>query len=163
MRLDWEALKMSSQILDGCIKRREARSAAVVASLIRFVRTGEDSFSAVPSRLSNDPTGKEISTHFLPEEDCFAYMVFLPGDPIPQKQWEGEYTPQQQSQILLGIPGRIIEVGDYVFHLHGIFVSNSVQITFCSGFDGRKFSEIKIAPGLFGGTATNLNGIGVSA
>jgi hypothetical protein len=163
MRLDWEALKMSSQILDGCVKRREARSAAVVASLIRFVRTGEDSFSAVPSQLSNDPTGKEISTHFLPEEDCFAYMVFLPGDPIPQKQWEGEHTPQQQSQILLGIPGKIIDVGEYVFHLHGIFVSNSIQRTFCAAFDGQKFAPLRVVNGVYGGTASCLGGVGVSA
>ena len=163
MQLDQKALQMSSQYLSDCMKRRQARTAPIVASLVRFLRAGDSSFQALHCRLSDDPTGKEIAAYFRENEDCFAYMVFLPGDPIPQKKWEGEYTPQQQSQILLGIPGKIIDVGEYVFHLHGIFVANSIQKTFCAAFDGQKFAPLRVVNGVYGGTASSLGGVGVSA
>lgn len=162
MQMDQKALRLSSQILRQCIDAREARTASVVASLVRFEKTEATQFHASKIRLSDFPTGEEVRNH-LKGGDFFAYMLFLPGDPVSQKEWQGSYSPQEQAQILMGIPESIIDSGEYEFHLHGIFVSNSTQITFCAAFDGNVFLPMKRADGLFGGTAANLCGIGVSA
>jgi hypothetical protein len=152
---DEVALQWARFLIDSMVEDRESKTRPVLAALYVFeMDNGVPSLPTLPMLfLPEDETSAEVilGKHTEP----YAYLAMTPGLPVPRAVWQGEGQGQAKKQPL-GVPEEIIEKGDFDWYLMAVFVSPSIKMTFCGGFDGDKFSQIKCIRGTYGGYLSDL-------
>lgn len=162
--LDEIAYLWSKFILSELMARRERQEAAVAPYIFTFEKIEDQpQLPIMPSAELGMPPRADAATHAIRPE-TYAYLVLFPGMPIPVATWEGTdapMPPQEQAAIPLGVPTEIIDFSrPQVWWLNAAFVSDTIQATFCAGFDGETFGELKEIEGTHGGSLSSLCGIG---
>jgi len=147
-------------LLKELMERRERQEAAIPSCIFTFELAGNTPCLPVfPTKILTTPPDKldAISGVSL---DSFAYLAIVPGIPIPKADWDGDspaLTIQEQEQIPIGVPTELLQFDrSYVWWLTAVFVSKQVQTTYCAGFTGTQFSELKHVAGTHGGFLSSL-------
>jgi len=162
--LDDVAYLWSKFLISELIGRRERQEAAIAPYLFTFEkREGRPLLPITPSAaLGTPPQVAEALKVMLPE--TFAYLVVVPGSPMASSTWEtsdATMPSQEQAQIPLGIPEELIDRSrPHIWWFSAVFVSNTKQATFCAGFDGDTFTDIREVEGTYGGSFSSLGGLG---
>lgn len=148
------ALAWSRFLVEDLVERRENQTQAIHNAVYVFeLREGVPQLPTLPELFSEESESPYEAIKKYP--DAYAYLAVLPGIPIPQGNWE-KVTGLSPKKQLLGIPTEMIDPGDYIWYLMGIFHSKRQQMVFCGGFDGKKFSQVKTKYGSYGGVLSDL-------
>jgi hypothetical protein len=148
------ALAWARFLVEDLVERREAKTQAIHNAIFVFeLRQGIPQLPTLPELFDDESEPPHKIIEKFP--DAYAYLAVLPGIPIPPSNWESS-TGLPAKRQLLGIPMEMIEPGDYVWYIMGIFHSKRQQMVFCGGFDGEKFSQVKTKYGSYGGVLSDL-------
>lgn len=163
--LDEIAYLWAKFLLSELMARRERQEAALASCIFTFENV--NNFVHVPTSptaVLGTPPQKDKALACL-EPETYAYLVLVPGVPVPKEAWEGAEAPmssQEQAEIPLGVPSELIDLSrPHIWWLNAVFVSPSIQATFCAGFDGETFTELREVAGTHGGAFSSLAGIGL--
>jgi hypothetical protein len=162
--LDEIAYLWSKFILGELMARRERQEAALASYIFTFERIEDQpQLPIMPSAEIGLPPRADAATQAIRPE-TYAYLVLFPGIPMPAAAWDGpspSMLPQERAEIPLGVPTELIDFSrPQIWWLNAVFVSDTIQATFCAGFDGETFGELKEIAGTHGGSLSSLCGIG---
>jgi hypothetical protein len=150
-------LAWSRFLIDDIVDQREAKTRPLLAAIFTFQI--EDGIPALPTLphlfLPEDLEAAKRITRRDPE--TYAYLVMLPGLPVPKAKWTQEPSAAKGEQ-LLGMPQEIIEEGTFPWYLMALYTSPTVKMSFCGAFDGEKFTKINCIHGSYGGSLSDLLG-----
>jgi len=157
------ALSWSRFLVNDLIEKRENRLQAL-APLLYVFELAEDGNVTLPSighQLSHPPGAEQAKVILSAYKDPFAYLVVLPGMPVPERVWTGPtYSVKKRNEIPICIPGAMIDLGKFDFYLMGAFISREDKRTFCSSFGNEKFGPVRESREVTGGALSNLCRIG---
>lgn len=148
------ALAWSKFLVEDLVEHREAKTRPIIASVYTFEL--EEGVPCLPTagEVFSPDVPSSASQILLRNPNSYAYLAVLPGLPIP-KGGSGS-DGNSEKKLLLGIPPEIITAGEFPWFLMGVFVSPTLQMTFCGAFDGDKFRQVQLAHGSFGGFLADL-------
>ena len=148
------ALAWSKFLVEDLVEQREAKTRPIVASVYTFeLEEGVPCLPTVGEGFSPDIPASATQI-LLRNPNSYAYLAVLPGLPIPKGESSGEGASAKKK--VLGIPPEIISPGEFPWFLMGVFVSPTLQMTFCGAFDGEKFLQVQLAHGSYGGFLADL-------
>lgn len=156
----------SRYLLAQIIRQRECQEEAVTGQVFVFEKTenGVCILPTLPNAYLGMPARPEPAVAALTEQ-AVGYLVVLPTAPIPEMAWSGP-SPTMSKEAARGIPISVpIEIlpfdKPYDLWMSAALYTRTLERTFCAGLLGHKFGELKEVAGTFGGSLSNLRGIGV--
>jgi hypothetical protein len=153
------ALAWSKFLVEDLVEQREAKTRAITASVYTFeLEDGVPCLPTLGEEFSPDHPASAMKI-LTQNPNSYAYLAVLPGLPLSKEEASElncEPTGRKQRKLVLGIPPEIIDPGEFPWFLMAVFVSPSLQMTFCGAFDGDKFNTVRLIHGSYGGFLSNL-------
>ena len=159
-------LLWSRHVIRELMARRERQEAAIVASMFIYTKA-EDGTVVLPMGIDvllGHPASAKPAIAALPP-DALGYLVILPTMPIPEAMWKGAeatITPAEVKEMPLRVPTEILPFDKpYIMWVSAALYTRTMERTFCTGFDGERFSPLQEIEGAYGGALHHLHGIGI--
>ena len=153
-------------LLQDLMARRERQEEAVTARILIYYKA-DDGTVILPTMVDaflGHPASAQPALEVL-TPDALGYLVILPTTPVPEAMWKGaaaSISPQQVKEMPLRVPTEILPFDrPYTMWVSAALYTRTMERTFCTGFDGEKFSPLKEIEGAYGGALHHLHGIGI--
>lgn len=147
-------LAWSRFLIDDLVEQREAQTRPLLAQIYTFeLDDGIPGLPTLPFLFIPEDVASALK--IVGDPKTYAYLVVLPGLPVPKAKWSGSPGVAKGEQ-LLGMPQEIIEEGDFPWYLMALYNSPTKKMSFCGAFDGLKFTKINCIYGSYGGSLSDL-------